>query len=227
MDNHDREEQDMEKRMCTVYGFRGCPLQDLKCPKNKSWLGGGKQRFYTERRCRQTVYDHLMFSPWHKGMTSDSAREQALFADIERWEIAAEESEDEIDRTIQWEEELTIYDSEDLIETVNTAQPKGAYKSSGGKGGSSQDHGNHQGKGCKDVVPARKRPVQPAEPSGGPGSSRQVARINQGLERNIAQQTQNAYVFVGAMTKAEAALRAAARMAEAATRTFMDIPNLR
>ncbi len=225
MDSHDREEQDLEQRMCTVYGFRGCPLQDSKCPKNKSWLGGGKQRFYTERRCRQTVYDHLMYSPWHKGMTSDSAREQALFADIERWEIAAEESEDEIDRTIQWEEELTIYDSEDLIETVNTAQPKGANKG-GGKACSSQDQPNHQGRGYGPIVPARRRP-QPAEPPVGPGSSRQVARINQGLERNIAQQTNNAYVFVGAMTKAEAALRAAARMAEAANRSFMDIPNLR
>ena len=226
MASQDMEEQEQEQRMCWVYGFKGCPMQDTKCPKNKSWLGGGRQRFYTERRCRQTVYDHLMYSPWHKGMTSDSAREQALFADIERWEIAAEESEDEIDRTIQWEEELVIYDSEDLIETVNKAEPKGANKG-GGKAGSSQDHVNHQGKGCGAVVPARKRPVQPAEPQGGPGSSRQVARINHSLERNIAQQTHNAYVFVGAMTKAEAALRAAARMAEAANRPFMDIPNLR
>jgi len=225
MASADIEEQGQEQRICWVYGFKGCPMNDAKCPKNKSWLGGGRQRFYTERRTRQTVFDHLMYSPFHKGMTTDQAREQAYLLEIESWKIPAEESDEEIDRTIQWEEELVIYDSEDLIETVNKAEAKGANKG-GGKAGSSQDH-NHKGKGCGAIVPARRRPAQPAEPQGGPGPSRQVARINQRLESNIEQQTNNAYVFVSAMTKAEAALRTAARVSESANRTFIDIPNLR
>lgn len=227
MDCPDREDENAEEqRVATVFGFRGCPLQDSKCPKHRLWLGGGKKGFYyTERRCRQSVYDHLMYSPHHKGMHSVDAVEQALFAELEHWEHTVEESEEDMARHITWEEEQVIYDSENLPDTVNEATPKGAKKG-GGKSGSSQDHVIHKGKGCEAVVPVRKRPVQPAEPPGGP-QSRQVTRVNQSLERNIAQQTNNAYIFVGVMTKAESALRVAAKMADAASRSFMDIHNLR
>ena len=208
--------------MCWVFGFKGCPLHDEKCPKAKQWLGGGRQRFYTERRTRQAVFDHLMNSPWHTGMTSFDALNLAYAADVEGWEIPADESQEDIDKTIEWEDELVTFDDPELKETVNSAQPKGGSKGGGkdSKGGSSQD-----GKGGK-MVAAKKRPAQPAEPGGAP-AARQIARLSNNLEQNIKQQTSNAYVFVQAMTKAESALRTAARVSEGAHRTFMDIPNLR
>ena len=81
MASHDRDEQDAEeRRMCLVFGFRGCPLQDSRCPKHKAWLGAGKKGYsYSERRTRQAVYDHLMHSPHHRGMTTVDAIEQAVF----------------------------------------------------------------------------------------------------------------------------------------------------
>ena len=71
MASADTAEQGQE--LCWVFGFKGCPLHDEKCPKHKVWLGGGRQRFYSDRRTRQTVFDHLMYSPFHKGMTTDQA----------------------------------------------------------------------------------------------------------------------------------------------------------
>ena len=76
------------------------------------------------------------------------------------------------------------------------------------------------------MVPCKKRPNQPSEPSGQP-ASRQIARISDRLETNIKQQTSNAWAFVSAMAKAECALRTAAKVSEAAHRTFMDIPDVR
>ena len=212
--------------MCWVFGFKGCPLHDEKCPKAKQWLGGGRQRFYTERRTRQTVFDHLMNSPFHQGMTIVAALNLAWAADVESWEIPAEESLEKIAETIAWEEELVTFDSPDLKESVNTAQPKGGSKGGGSKGGSSQDgKGGGAGKCGGVMVPVRKRPHQPAEPAGQP--SRHIARISDRLETNIKQQTSNAWAFVSAMTKAESALRTAAKVSEAAHRTFMDIPDVR
>ena len=52
------------------FGYKGCPLGDDECPKAKQWLGGTKQSFSSERRCRQAVLDHLMCSPYHNEMTS-------------------------------------------------------------------------------------------------------------------------------------------------------------
>jgi len=215
--------------MCWVFGFKGCPLHDEKCPKHKVWLGGGRQRFYTDRRTRQTVFDHLMYSPFHKGMTTAEARDIAFSVDVEGWEIPADESQEDIEKTIEWEDELVTFDDPELKETVNSAQPKGGSKGGGkdSKGGSSQDgKGGGAGKGGGVMVAAKKRPAQPAEPGGAP-AARQIARLSNNLEQNIKQQTSNAYVFVQAMTKAESALRTAARVSEGAHRTFMDIPNLR
>ena len=208
--------------MVTVYGFKGCPLGDAKCPKAKQWLGGSKTSFYSERRCRQAVFDHLMCSPWHNGMMSSEARSHAWTVDLESHEVANSYSKDELCALHDAEEKLVYFDDE-TEDTVNdkVAQPKGSQGR--GKGGKDVPTGKGSG-GGKDLATTRKRwsndPPEPADP---PGVNRQVARISSDLERNIRQQTQNAYVFVQAMSRAEAALRTAAKVSEAAHRTFMDI----
>lgn len=205
--------------MVQVFGFKGCPLQEGKCPKAKQWLGGakGKQRFYSERRCRQAVYDHLMNSPFHSGMGSSEAAGLAFAAELEVWDIPAEDTPEKMAEMLEWEEELVFFDEPTLEESVNSAKRPGKGKGKDDGGGSSS----------QQMVPSRKRPLQPAEPAEPPTGTgppaRQMHRVSDRLEKNIRQQTQNAYVFVQAMSKAEAALRTAARVSEAAHRTFMDI----
>ena len=214
-----------EDEKCWVYGFKGCPLHDSKCPKSKAWLGGGKQRFYTEIRTRQAIFDHLMNSPFHNGITSVEAQNFAWAADVESWEIEADDSMEKIQEQIQWEGELCFFDNPDLAETVNEATKAGKGGGKDGKGGSKGSSSSSE-----LVAASRKRPAQhPPEPSQPPvgAGQRQIARIAGNLEQNIKQQTQNAYVFVQAMSRAESALRTAARVSESAHRTFMDIPNLR
>ena len=213
-----------DEKIC-VYGFKGCPLDDPKCPKTRSWLGGAKQRFYTELRTRQAIFDHLMNSPFHHGITSVEAQNFAWAADVESWEIEADDSMEKIQEQIHWEEELCFFANPDLAETVNEA-------TKAGKGGGKDSKGGSKGSSSSSdlVAASKKRPAQqPAEPAQPPvgAGQRQIARIAGNLEQNIKQQTQNAYVFVQAMSKAESALRTAARVSEAAHRTFMDILILR
>ena len=207
----------------SMFGFRGCPLGDSKCPKHKQWLGGAKTSFWSERRCRQAVFDHLMSSPYHNGMTSTEATTFAWTVDLESHEVANSYNSEELFALHFQEEEELVYFDGDVEESVNTAVPQQKGSKGGGKGGKDVPTGGGGGKGSgKELVSTRKRPSEPAtEPPG--ASNRQVARVNSNLERNIRQQTQNAYVFVQAMSRAEAALRTAAKVSDAAHRTFMDI----
>jgi hypothetical protein len=206
-----------QEEMVQVFGFKGCPLQEDKCPKAKQWLGSGKQRFYSERRCRQAVYDHLMNSPFHAGMGSVEAASLAFAAEVEAWEIPAEDTPERVAEMKEWEEELVYFDDPSLQDSVNSAKKN----KGGGKGKSKDDVGGHS---SGQMVPSRKRPTEPAEAPPGTGTvSRQMHRVSSRLEQNIRQQTQNAYSFVQSMGKAEAALRTAARVSESAHRTFMDI----
>ena len=205
----------------TIFGFKGCPFSDQRCPKHKVWLGAQKQSFYSERRCRQAVYDHLMSSPHHSGTTAADAQQAAWTAVLEAFEVEQDESPDDISELIAKEEALVYFKDEDGTKVNNTAHAPQGNKGSGSK--SSKD-GPEVGSGKgHQLVPACNR-KRPAEPLDDPQSGRpNIARTIGQLKQNIKNQTQNAFVFVQAMTKAENGLRTAARIAENAHRTFVDI----
>jgi hypothetical protein len=161
-----------------------------------------------------------MNSPFHAGMGSVEAASLAFAAELEAWEIPAEDTPEKVAEMLEWEEELVYFDEPTLQESVNSAKKN----KGGGKGKSKDDVGGKGGSSSLQMVPSRKRPSEPAEAPPGTGPpARQMHRVSSRLEQNIKQQTQNAYVFVQSMSKAEAALRTAARVSESAHRTFMDI----
>ena len=75
------EEGDLE---VTLFGCK-CPIGS--CPKQGKWLGV-KGIWYTERRARQAVYDHLASTGAHSSMSVDNCADEAEVAEIVEWKIS-------------------------------------------------------------------------------------------------------------------------------------------
>ena len=75
------EEGDLE---VTLFGCK-CPIGS--CPKQGKWLGV-KGIWYTERRARQAVYDHLAGTGAHSSLSVDDCANEAEVAAIVEWKMS-------------------------------------------------------------------------------------------------------------------------------------------
>ena len=181
------------------------PMFACKCPEpercGRATKLGKRGGYYSERRARQSLYDHLVGSPKHHWSHEDACSAADL---AEIFESCGDPtSEDE--HHLEWEESQTWYD----------------------KGGAGGAEGASSGGADR---PKRRRLLeddqqQPRSSSASAAlvDSPAAAAIGQEvnvLGHQIREQTRNAYIFVKAMTKAEAALRTAARLARSAQQTF-------
>ena len=84
----------MEQPLNIRFGCR-CPVGG--CSKPKQILGAQKNKkvgYFSERRARQSVYDHLTGSPWHKdNISHEEACELADTAEVETWEVSLSDTE--------------------------------------------------------------------------------------------------------------------------------------
>ncbi len=230
---------EMEQPLNIRFGCR-CPVGG--CSKAKQILGvqkGKKVGYFSERRARQSVYDHLTGSPWHKDTTShEEACDLADGAEVETWEVdedasegdgAGSEEDGEAPRPSlkrQMEQQAVWYDKP-------SAAPKPKKR------------------------PALQNLADAAAAASASGSAAQeIVQCSQNLQSQINQQTRNAFNLVKAgldckikisysydywlldidqdclnqtklgpaqaMAKAENALRTAARLCRSAYQTFED-----
>ena len=164
-----------------------------KCPEpercGRATKLGKRGGYYSERRARQSLYDHLVGSPKHHWSHEDACSAADL---AEIFESCGDPtSEDE--HHLEWEESQTWYD----------------------KGGAGGAEGASSGGADR---PKRRRLDD--RPSASTALADSVQPEINVLSHQIKEQTRNAYIFVKAMTKAEAALRTAARLARSAQQTF-------
>lgn len=187
-------------KMVTMFGVK-CPMGD-QCKKGSAWLGNKSNAWFSDVRARQAIYDHLVGSPFHKDIDPDLATEYADAAEVQSWEVP-EEEEDAEENTAgpsakdkrKWEDEETWYwDPNQRAKHQKLAKPKPKAQPS-------------------SAVAVRSEAA----------SSSAVARVSTDLGSQIRTQTRNAYVFVKAMTKAEAALQTASRLSRSAYQTFQDL----
>ena len=68
----------------TLFGCK-CPMGS--CPKQGKWLGV-KGIWYTERRARQAVYDHLAGTGAHSSLSVDDCANEAEVAEISEWKVS-------------------------------------------------------------------------------------------------------------------------------------------
>ena len=79
----------------TMFGAK-CPLGN--CPKQGKWLGV-KQVWYTERRARQSVYDHLTSTGAHSKLTTDECAAEAENVEVNQWQVELDDAADEREET--------------------------------------------------------------------------------------------------------------------------------
>lgn len=163
-----------------MYGCK-CPVGG--CPKANQWLGNKRQAWFSEKRARQAIFDHLSGSPKHADLNVDMCTAEADMAEISSWAVDQDQDLDDeamtAEQRAQMEEESVYYDDSEaraMVKrrkadpasgTVAKSKPSGA----GGGGGG----GGHGG-----------------------GGAAAVARISNTLEQQIHTQTRNAYIFVKA-----------------------------
>ena len=167
------------------------PMFACKCPEpdrcGRATKLGKRGGYYSERRARQSLYDHLVGSPKHHWSHEDACSAADL---AEIFESCGDPtSEDE--HHLEWEESQTWYDK-------------------GGAGGA-------EGASSADRPKRRRLDDRPSTSTALADSVQPEINV---LSHQIKEQTRNAYIFVKAMTKAEAALRTAARLARSAQQTF-------
>ena len=174
-----------------------CPLGG--CPKAGQWLGQ-KKAWYSERRARQAVFDHILGSPSHADITSDGATAEADCCEVTSWNISkSDELVQQDERThkasaeelVEWADQSVTYEDVDKRDAAFKKARSAQGDSSGsGKARSKQHHGPSSN---QTAVSRRAR-----SRSRSPVRGRQVAKVSHRLEDQIKQQTRNAYVFVKA-----------------------------
>ena len=78
-----------EGEQVTLFGVK-CPLG--KCPKQGKWLGV-KQVWYSERRARQSAYDHLVSTGAHSKLSVDEAACEAFNVEVSQWQVDLQDSD--------------------------------------------------------------------------------------------------------------------------------------
>ncbi len=173
-----------------------------KCPApeqcGRSGKLGRRGGFFTERRARQSLYDHLIGAPAHHWSHTDST-EAADSAEV--FENTSGGDAEDADRRAEQDDSACWYDQPGAEQY---APPRDMIR-----GG---DHDRDSPR------PTRRRRL--TDSAGNEPAASAVAHVQQDLGHQIATQTRNAYVFVKAMTKAQSALTAAARLARSAYQTF-------
>ena len=117
----------------TMFGAK-CPLGN--CPKQGKWLGV-KQVWYTERRARQSVYDHLTSTGAHSKLTTDECAAEAENVEVNQWQVELDDAgvqEDleknscTLDELCAWQEDAVWFDDpERRAKAKRTiAEPSGA-----------------------------------------------------------------------------------------------------
>jgi hypothetical protein len=233
----------MEQQLNIRFGCR-CPVGG--CSKPKQILGVQRSKkvgYFSERRARQSVYDHLTGSPWHKdSIGHEEACDWADSAEVETWQVDDPVSEDEAGGSEQEEGEAPPRPS--LAQKRQLEQQNVWYDK-------------------PDMAPKPKKRAAlndlggaSAAASASGTAAQEIVHCSQNLQSQINQQTRNAFNLVKAgldckikisysydyclldidqdclnqtklgpaqaMSKAENALRTAARLCRSAYQTFED-----
>jgi hypothetical protein len=172
-----------------------CPLGG--CPKAGQWLGQ-KKAWYSERRARQAVFDHILGSPSHADITSDGASAEADMCEVTSWNISkSDELVQQDERThkasaeelAEWADQAVTYEDQEKREaSAKKARPAEADSSRRAK------PRQHHGPSSNQTAVSRRARSRSRSPVRG----REFAKASHRLEDQIKQQTRNAYVFVKA-----------------------------
>ena len=176
----------METPLNIRFGCR-CPVGG--CSKGRVILGVQKSTkkvgYFSERRARQSVYDHLTGSPWHKDNNShEEACDLADTAIVETWEVQGEAGEEGEDAGSEEEGEASANPSE--VKKRQMEQQNVWYDK-------------------EEAMPRpKKRPaLQNLAAAAGASSAsgaavKEVVHCSQNLQGQITQQTRNAFNLVKA-----------------------------
>lgn len=167
------------------------------CPAGEKCSKGHKTLggYWTEARAREAVFTHLHASSYHL-MDDDLARLEAETALVEKHPVA-----DGDDGTFE-------------PNADRVPSPDGAPASKRRRHDHQRDRDHHRSKGSGGASSS-------AAGSGGKGNQA-IVKASATLHQQITAQTRNSIVFVKAMTKAEKALRLAAKVSRGAMETFQD-----
>ena len=117
----------------TLYGCK-CPLGG--CPKKTAWLGV-KGVWYTERRARQAVFDHLAGTSAHSALSLDDCAAEAELSEISEWKVSEQDEgmEEDLDKNRcslaelrEWQNAAVFFDDPQKRSTTKrqVAEPAGA-----------------------------------------------------------------------------------------------------
>lgn len=188
----EEQEQELEDEGILMWGCK-CPLGG--CPKGGKWLGQ-KQAWYSERRARQAIYDHITGSPAHSDVDKDSAALQADCADVQSWFVSssdealladAKSNGASVEELALWADEAVTYEDEEK----RNKRPRSA---GGGSDSSRRPKAKHRpepSSGSTAIARRARTPPRSLE-------KQAMATVTNRLEGQIAQQTKNAYTFVRA-----------------------------
>lgn len=93
-----------------------CPVGN--CPKKNTYLGV-KGVWYTERRARQAVFDHLAGTPAHSALSLENCAVEAEACDVKVWEVSEldpgvvddlEKNNCTLSELQEWQDQAAIYD---------------------------------------------------------------------------------------------------------------------
>ncbi len=144
-----------------------------------------KVGYFSERRARQSVYDHLTGSPWHKDSIShEEACEWADTAVVETWEVSTTDTEG------------------DKGESDEDAEPVVVVRPSHAKRRKLEDDNVWYDR--PECAPAAPKPKQRPAIAGAPGgnvtaaAADEIVACSANLQGQINQQTRNAFNLVKA-----------------------------
>jgi hypothetical protein len=183
-------EEEGEENMIVMWGCK-CPLGN--CNKQGKWLGA-KQAWYSERRARQAVFDHIIGCPAHAHIDTDGAAAEADLAELVSWTISRQ------DEAVQADERTHGTTAEELAEWADQsvfyedAEKRAAKKGRPSEAADSSRRVKPKHHPGSSSSVAHRRTRSPAQDRG----PTTVAQVSRSLEGQIQQQTRNAYVFVKA-----------------------------
>ena len=117
----------------TLYACK-CPLGG--CPKKTAWLGV-KGVWYTERRARQAVFDHLAGTSAHSSLSLEDCAAEAELAEISEWKVPEHDEgiEEDLDKNKcsladlqEWQNDAVFFDDPQKRASTKRqiAEPTGA-----------------------------------------------------------------------------------------------------
>ena len=182
---------------CVVQFAAKCPLGN--CPKRGKWLGA-KGIWYSERRCRQAVYDHLASTGSHAKLTLDDCALEADTVVVERWNVSqddpevladAAKSNATVQEIAEWQDQAVTYEDPEVHKNQKRMIPSEPLEAP------PRQRGRHESSGSRPshshAIERRRRSRSPP-----PQGDRSLARVSNRLENQIHDQTRNAYIFVKA-----------------------------